>query len=261
MRPLPAGLALTLLAAGPPDSIDAFHFEPTRVETGIALVYTKSNVDGSHAGSIAWYWPDADWIESFKWSEGQPEATLVRARMDWKTFSVSHFETYSVDADGARTPRFTMESEPENRRLAIEVQGQSMECSIEHYPWHSYDFDFASLVRVLPHLIDPEGSVELGRADAVREPEPHFAYLGPITVAFGAEEEHEGTACRRYDVDGPGLEDRGGCLWIERATGRLVDYEIELPDEPGFESGKMKLERAEPVTPERWQEFLRTRTL
>lgn len=253
-------LALAALAATrPPDSLDAFHLRPERIETGIALTYSKSNIDGTHASTITWYFPDRDWIESFKATAGDPQATLVRARMNWKVFSVDRFESYLVEADGSRKLRASLDTDPEARVLRIDVGGQPATCPIEHFPWHSYDFDLASLVRVLPHLIDSEGAVEVGRADLVREPDPHFAWLGLITIEHGGDEEHEGRPCHVYEVGGPGLEERGGSLWIDRENGRLVDYEIELPDEPGFENGKMHLLRAEAMTPERWAEFVRER--
>jgi hypothetical protein len=259
MRTLLCTLAL-LLGPGPtPDAIDAFSFDPEKVETGVALFYLKSNVDGSNASWVTHYYPDTEWIESLKWSESWPEATLVRARMDWKTFSVGRFEGYVVDAEGKRTLRNTLEADPKEPRVVIEYQGQTMYCDIPHYPWHSYDFDWASLVHVLPHLVDPEGEVELGRADVAWLPQPHYAFHGLFGVSFGGAEEREGKACRRYDVDGEALENRGGSLWIDRSNGRLVDYEMDLPDEPGFVSGKLKLVRAEPMTPEEWAAFIRTR--
>ena len=241
------------------DSLDAFKFDVAKAGTGVAYFYIKSNIDGTHASRIAQYHPDADWIESFKWSEDDEAATLVRARMDWKTFSVARFEVYTVDAKGERTLRTTMDGDTEARRLTIEHQGQKMSCDIGHYPWHSYDFDYASLIRTLPHLVDAKAAVDVGRADVVPEPEPHFAFLGLVTVRYIGEQERHGAPCLAYAVDGPALENRGGRIWIDKVRGHLVDYEIALPDEPGFSSGKMMLESSTKMTPAAWAELVRTR--
>ncbi|MCZ6836191.1 MAG: hypothetical protein O7G85_10490 [Planctomycetota bacterium] len=242
----------------PSDTIDAFRFDASKVEVGKAYFYLKSNIDGTRPSNVAHYLPDDHWIESLKWNDDYPGATLVLAKMDWETFSVGRFETYSIDEQGVRSPRVVMTEDFENRRVQIEIGDQKMTTAIDHYPWHSYDFDYASLVHTLPHLIDPRSSVVVGRVDLVREPEPTFTFIGNVEVTYVAEEERGGTMCIKYHVDGEGLEHRGGDLWIDKAKGHLVDYEIDLPDEPGFKDGKMKLVRIETMTKDEWAQFTKT---
>jgi hypothetical protein len=252
-------VALSAGNSGSPDTTEAFSFDPEKVETGIALFYIKSNIDGSNASHIARYNSDPQWLESFKWSDGEAEATLVRAKMDWDTFSVGRFEGYKVNADGERTLRNTLVSDMENRRVVIEFAGQKMYSDIGHYPWHSYDFDYASLIHTLPHLVDPKGSVEVGRADVEWQPQPHYEFKGIVTVKYVGREVRQSTACLVYNVDGAALEHRGGNIWIDAESGHLVDYEIDLPDEPGFVSGKMRLVDTVKMTQREWAEFVKTR--
>lgn len=249
--------SLMVPAQTPSDTTDAFHYDPDKVETHKAYFYLKSNIDGTRPSNVAHYLPDKDWIESLKWNDDYPGATLVLAKMNWKTFSVGRFETYSIDEQGERTPRVVMTDDLQKRRVVISMNGQEFSTDTPHYPWHSYDFDYASLVHTLPHLVDPEGTVEVGRLDLVRETNA-FTFIGMVEVKYIADEEREGTLCRKYHVDGEGLENRGGDLWIDKAAGHLVDYEIDLPDEPGFVSGKMKLVRIEKMTSEQWAQFTKT---
>jgi hypothetical protein len=131
---------------------------------------------------------------------------------------------------------------------------------IDHLPWHSYDFDFASLNFSFRHLIDPEKSISFGIADIVfTAGQPKFEYKGIAFVKFEQEEERHETVCRRYRVDGPGLENRGGLIWVDKELGHIVDYEIALPDEPGFDSGKLRLKSVEKMDWKQWDAFMQSR--
>ena len=74
------------------NSAPTFTYDPEKLPLHQVQVYIKSNLDGSHASFVAVYLKEKDKIESFKWTEGNTEGTLVKAKMDWQRFSVSHFE-------------------------------------------------------------------------------------------------------------------------------------------------------------------------
>jgi hypothetical protein len=58
-------------------------------------------------------------------------------------------------------------------------------------------------------------------------------------------------------LDGPGLEERGGAVWVAHGEDpHLVAFELDLPDEPGMTSGKLEWLRTETLTGEQWQERL-----
>ena len=76
-----------------------------------------------------------------------------------------------------------------------------------------------------------------------------------MTVDFVSEEERHGSLCHKYSVDGAGLERRGGTMWVDKSARHIVDYEIDLPDEPGYESGKLRLIRIACMSNEAWREF------
>ena len=64
--------------------------------------------------------------------------------------------------------------------------------------------------------------------------------------------------CRHYNIDGPGLSDRGGELWVRKGDDPvIVDYEIDLPDERPMKSGKMVLMGTEKLSAKAWQAHMR----
>lgn len=250
------------LQDGAPPAPAAFRFERARVPVGRVLHYEKSNLDGSHATRIAVYVAALDRLESFKWAAGFPGATLVEADIAWRTFTVRRFQSWRLEGPGQRTLQGTLEAVEEKPELAFALAAEdpaaavSGRVTIHHWPWHSYDFDFAGLGIAMPHLIEPERPFDVGIADFVVEGgKPVFVEKGAVTVAFEERETRDGIAARRYAIDGPGLEDRGGHLWTDAQDGHLLGFEIELPDEPGFESGKLRLLEVGSLSPEDWTAF------
>ena len=245
-----------------PPEVTGFRYEPGRIEVGRVHRYRKSNLDGTHATEIALYLAAEDRLESLKWHPDDPEATLVVAEMDWPVCSVERFHTFRLDADGKRTLAAELETR-ERRELVAKIEGRTLTSPLERFPWHSYDFDLASLNVALRFLVAPEGETALVIVDPVQGPDgPTFAAKGEVFLSYEAEEEHAGLACRRYTLDGPGLEERGGKLWVARGEETfLAGFEIDLPDEPGMRSGKLLWLENLQLTPEQWERFVVERSL
>jgi hypothetical protein len=250
-------LFTTLSTAAPTEAqIARFHFQPDKVPTGTLFLYDKSNIDGTHASRIALYVAAQDRLESFKWHEGADAATLVIADLDWETFTVRRFESLRLFADGTRQTQAVMEKMAGQPKVAVAAGPYQAEVEIHHWPWQSYDFDFAGLNIIFPHLKKAKAPFTLGIADVVRSPDgPTFADKGTVTVTYQGRETLDGTPCRKYSIDGEGLENRGGHLWIDAKAGHLVLYEIDLPDEPGFDSGKLRLVERRALSAAEWQAF------
>ena len=126
------------------------------------------------------------------------------------------------------------------------------------WPWHSYDFDWASLGATLPHLVNPEGSLSFSRTDFVQEEgqPPRFAELGTVQLRFERREVRGGRrpgatswkapACARPAPRKPAALSTAGVLWADAALGHLVEFELPIPDEPGFVDGRLRLLEAVP---------------
>jgi hypothetical protein len=138
--------------------MNALRFRPEKVVVGTAYVYEKSNIDGSNKSNIVQYVASKDALEAFKYESG-PEATLVTATMDWNTFSVRDLSSWKVRSDGERTLVVNLHQQGNSNQIIVggKLRSQKLDqtTTMEYYPWHSYDFDFASLNLILPHLIDP----------------------------------------------------------------------------------------------------------
>jgi hypothetical protein len=233
-------------------------FDATRVPIGKVFHYLKSNIDGTRLSRIHVYVRTADTIESFKADKGDEVGTLVVATMNWSRFSVRRFESTQVSATGGRTVRATLVQQGDSDDYLLTMGEMSLPARVGLWPWHSYDFDFASLGLTLSHRTSPEATFTFGRSDFVQgEGPPRFADLGAITMTYEADETREGVGCRRYRLDGPGLEGKGGTLWAARDGGHIVEFQIAIPDEPGFTSGRLRLESVEAMSVAQWAAFIR----
>ncbi len=202
-------------------------------------------------------------MEAFKWHDDEPQATLVTAEMEWTSFSVRSFRTYRVSAGGERELVAELETSADGAELVARIGGELLRCPRPRIPWHSYDFDFASLNVALRFLVDPKGEVELAIVDPVQSPDgPALAFKGTVRLRYEEDETYAGSSCRRYSIDGQGLEHRGGKIWATRGDEIFfVGFEIDLPDEPGMSSGRLEWIESATHSPEEWQRFQRERKL
>jgi hypothetical protein len=241
-----------------PERLSGFRYTPGRLEPGTVYRYRKSNLDGTNASEIALRIAAEDRLAVLKWHRGEPEATLVEADLDWEVCSVSALRSFRVDQAGARTSVAELRVDAARGELVLRIGGREVTSPLETLSWHSYDFDFSSLNVALRFLEDPEGEVEFDIVDPVPGPAgPAFASKGRVFLSYAEDQERAGLPCRVYALDGPGLEQRGGRLWVHRAAdAHIVAFEIDLPDEPGMSSGKLEWIATEWLAPAEWERFL-----
>jgi hypothetical protein len=236
-----------------------FEFQSRRVPVGQVFHYLKSNIDGSNLNRICVYVASADRIESLKWHEGSTGATLVIAEMDWSKFSVRRFEAWHLDAAAAPQQRAWLQANEAGTELDVSFLGDR-KARLNHWPWHSYDFDFASLSVTLPHVQDPTREITFWRSDVVHGETMDFAEIGEVRLRPEAVESRSGYRVRRYAIAGRGLDDTTGVLWTDADTGIIGEYQIPIPDEPGYANGRLKLLGTEPMTLERWERYKEEKT-
>ena len=261
-RALGLGLVLLGLLAGATPAraqLHAFRFDAGAVPVGRLYEYLKSNRDGSRPARVSLYVAGTDRLEALKWAPGDSTATLVVAVMDWTRFSVRRLESWALARSAIPVLRATLETDPAGDGVRVSFQPDQL-LPIHRWPWHSYDFDFASLNLTLSHLLQPEAGFEFERADIVYAPGgPPFADLGPVEVRFVAREERQGIAVRRYRLSGSGLEGHSGDLWVAIEGQHIVEYSFPFPDEPGYTDGRLRLQEVRALAPEAWERYRRQR--
>ena len=215
--------------------------------------YKKSNWDGTHSSSVLLYAADSNMLESFKWSEGDEVATLVTAIIDWNTFSVGEFQNHKLRK--GLPPEFIARLKGE-KKLKITVGEMQDSLLIADLPWQSYDFDFAGLSFIWRSLRNKKEQFWFHIADvAMVNGSPKFVNKGKVTVNFGGHEMVNNKQCLKYFADGPGLENRGGHIWVNQENFMIEQYKIALPDEPGFDNGMMQLIKTDKMSPQQWESF------
>ncbi len=256
-------IAVALWALALPELVigqtSGFRFDAARADAkvGTVLQYEKSNIDGTHKGNVSLYVASRDRIESLKWHPSSSEATLVTAELDWEKFTARRLQSWQLPKTGERTLKAMMEYSKESDTFkASFMPGKAI--AIKHWPWHSYDFDFASLNIMLGHRIDPQAKLVIGIADVVYLTNGvEFGDKGKVEMVYLGEEEREKRACSKYRIDGEGLENKGGLMWVDKEQQVLVDYEIALPDEPGLKSGKLRFLSMQKMSMEQWEQFIK----
>jgi len=263
MKIIRAALLLFALAAAceAQDDTAKFHYSAARaVPVGTVLHYVKTNIDGTRPEYVWQFIAASDKLESFKFHPKSPPAGLVMADMDWKFFSARRLESWRVFGRSERKLFGTLTFDSAARRAEVSlpsVRSGAESFDFKHVPVHLYNFDFASLNFALPHLADPKGSFTVGVADPTfAETGPLVEYKGEVTVSYLIEEKRNGVGARKYRVDGAGLRNRGGLIWVNRKHGWIEDMEIALPDNPEWTSFKFKLLRVGRMTRAQWEKFV-----
>jgi hypothetical protein len=233
--------------------IEAYRFEASKVPVGKVFHFRKSQLDGTHETQISVYIAAEDRIEALKWDRDGSEATLVQAQMDWKKFSVQRFDAWHLAKEAAPELRATLDVQGDALRMSLMEQP----LTLTHWPWHSFDFDFTGLNFTLPHLREPGRELVFWRTDFVYTNPPKVAELGEMRLRFERSEKHAGKKARRYSISGAGIQGAMGTWWSDPRTGLLVEYEIPVGDEPGYDNVRLKLLRTQRMSVKRWEEFKR----
>ena len=242
------------------DSLHQFSYRPELIKAGTVYHYIKSNRDGSYPGRIFIYVADNDHLEVLKFEEHGMDAALVKAHMDWSTFSADRLDSWVLTPDGDRRQQASLSSSFEEKTFTISWQGRNDVVSIGHYPVHVYNFDFISLNHVLPHWDHPEGEVRIGvlQPNFDATPDTLMRYEGIVTIKYVDREERNGQPCRRYNIGGEGLRGHTGILWLKNEKGYIEDMEIPIADNPDWNDFKFRINSSVHMNSAQWTEFMNT---
>ncbi len=242
------------------DGTAKFKYSPKKAFTGTVLHYVKANIDGTDPEFVSQYFADNETMESFKYHKGNFPAALVIGKMDWEIFSASGLYSYRINSKTERPLLATITFDRVKRLAEVSIPTMRPEnetFSIPKFPVHVYNFDLGSLNFALPHLVDPKQSFTIGIADPTfRDNAPMAEYKGEVAVRFVAEELRNGRLSRKYAINGSGLQNRGGYIWVNKQRNWIEDIEIDLPDNPAWTNFKFKLLKAEQMTRPQWEKFI-----
>ena len=238
-----------------------FRFQPKRVVVGTVYHYLKTNIDGTHPEHVSQYVASRERLEVFKYHPKGERAGLVIAEMDWTIFSAKRLESWQVFKTGERKLFATLSYHSDEKVVEVSIPSMKKtaeKTAIKHLPFHVYNFDLGSLNSAFRHLVDARGSFVIGIADPTFQPQGAlFKYRGEVTVVYAGDELRQGVQCRKYKIDGAGLENRGGHIWVNKNKGYIEDMEINLPDNPDWQSFKFRLTGVQQMSLEEWEAFMK----
>lgn len=250
------------VAAQTADDTGKFRFDAKRnFAAGTVLHYVKTNIDGSYPEYVSQFIAAPDVMESFKFHPKGSRAGLVVAEMDWQTFSARSLKSWQVFANNERKLFGTILFDNAARRAEVSIPAVKKEpefVALKMFPVHLYNFDFGSLNFAFPHLRKPKSDFRIGVTDPTFKPDGALVeYKGEVTVAYVSDETRNNRDARKYKIDGAGLKNRGGFIWVNKKTGWIEDMEIALPDNPDWTSFKFKLLKTEKMSREQWESFIK----
>lgn len=231
------------------------------IPSGTVLHYLKSNIDGTNPENVSMYFSSDSTIEAFKFHPGQVPAGFVISEMDWTTFSISTIRSYQDFGNGdERLFGSIAFSAVESTAVALvpALQPEADTIRIPVFPVHFYNSDLVSLNAAFPFLSRPDTGFTAGIVDPTFGVVPGVIfYRGEIQVRYKTSERRNGVLSHVYMVSGTGIGGKAGTLWVDSAKGWIVDAEIYFPDNPDWDTFKLKLISQETMTSVGWKNFRR----
>jgi len=230
-----------------------FKYDASKIQVGTVYHYTKSNTDGSHPIRVSVYVKSKTELEVCKIEEGLIDAALIKATMNWETFSANHLEAYVYNNDST-VHRATMTTQNNTFKLIIGKKEESH--LIPYFPMHIYNFDLVSFNFMFRHLKNPKKDFKVAIFDPTfAEGGTMMACKGDMNVHFLQEEVFHKVPCRKYQLTGSGIENTVGYIWVNKEKGHIENIEVPWRDNPNWNSFKFELVSIEQMTPTAWETY------
>jgi len=254
------GILLFTSIAEAQTDIAKFRFnEKKKIAAGTVLHYVKTNIDGTKPEQVSQYIAGSDTLESFKFHPKESPAGFVVAQMDWESFSAKSLRSWQIfPAERKFFGSILFDYKTRKAEVSIPALKKDSEfVELKYFPVHLYNFDFGSLNFAFPHLAEPKKDFVIGVADPTfQETGALVEYKGEVTVSYLGEEKRNNVRTRKYKIDGAGLKNRGGFIWVNKKQNWIEDMEIQLPDNPEWTSFKFKLLKTERMNRADWEKFI-----
>ncbi len=250
---------MLLASAGRADDAIRFLYQPDRSPVGSVFRYVKSNLDGSHAAPVTLYIAAHDRFETLSVTEGGSRARHVIVWMEWTTCAIRRIEWWDVTRHGAPVLVRVVSGGSDDRSFDVvsDTTEAARRVDVVWRPWHLYDLDLATLNITLPHWTTPAESLSIAIVrPSVAADSARYRYRGLAKLTYRRDEIRDRERCRLYDVDGEGLDHRGGSLWTRVKDGYIQEIDCGLPDAPEWTSFKLTLRRAGHMSEGTWKRFV-----
>jgi hypothetical protein len=253
-------LTLALLTLAQDDTAKFKYQRKRAIPPGTVLHYLKTNIDGSKPEYVSQYFATPSLMESFKFHPREEPAGHVEAEMDWDTFSAAKITSHQVFADESRKLFGIIKFDAAKREANVSIKTARPKpetVALPQFPIHLYNFDLGTLNFAFPHLIAPMLPFNISIIDpSFRDDAPLIEVKGQVTITYVGEESRNKVLTRKYRIDGDGLRNKGGYIWVNKVKGWIEDMEIALPDNPEWTSFKLKLLRTEKIDLVKWEKFM-----
>lgn len=221
-------------------------FPPMAVSRGEPVLhYVRSNSDGSEAETVVMFISGRERVEVFKGRERCTSAAYVTATLSPLTGSPREIVGGRLTRELTQQPQAWMTYNLANRTLTADVrQPGVLPVTVPNVDprWRLYDFDFADLIAAPPPAILRRGDFAFD-LPLVLVDDSGFSFTnrGRAELTFEAEEARDGRATLRYYAGGPAFDGKGGMMWFDAATGRLVEAKLGLPNHNEYRDFHLKL--------------------
>lgn len=227
--------------------------------TGYAFHYIKSDLQGNNPCLVWIYYPSQLRSESFKiykFAKLQAATDLVCADYNSETFMPDTITAYLVKKDGERVKNAVTEYEGFN--LTATYMNNTETLKFGAIPSYFYNFDWADLNSMVPYRINKQSDFEAGFISP--DNFSKIQYQGKTKFSYTGQSVYKDVLCDIFNVVVQGLEEKKGTLYADSVNSDIIEINMELPNNPNFNSFLFSVQSKEQMTIDEWNAFIQTKT-
>lgn len=227
--------------------------------TGYAYHYIKSDLKGKNPCKIWIYYPSPMRSESFKiykFAKLQGATDLVCADYNSETFMPDIITAYLVKKDGKRETNAV--TTYEGFTLTATYMKNTQTLTFGTIPSYFYNFDWADLISMIPCLINKQADFEAGFISP--DNFSKIQYQGKTKFNYTGQSVYKDFQCNVFNVVVQGLEEKKGTLYVDSQNSDVIEINMELPNNPNFNSFLFSFQSKEQMTLDEWNSFILEKT-
>lgn len=222
--------------------------------------YLRSNRDGSSPEHIVHFRPATTDVAVYKWVRTCADAAYVTAQMDPVEWEARSMIAGRVAKDGTQQRIGTLTLIPTTRtlRLVIDLpEGRLRDTARvpEGLPWFLFDYDLGDLNAWLQER-RPDADFRFAWALVWPENRDALDYLATVQATHHGLEHHDGRPARRFELSFVDGRTGSGTLWLDPASGAIIEAQVDQPNYPGMTDYRLRLERVETGGRRAWRRLL-----